>query len=75
MCKVTVDGSTNPNFVLYNLVFSNNRIGKISSDNLYGVMKDYGIDMPEPEIRRKLSEWYMRGLLNTRCGDYVVARS
>ena len=73
MCKVTINESLNPSFVLYNLVFGNNSLKTVDASSLHACMEVYGVPMPEKSIEKKLMGWYRVGLLRERDGSYAVA--
>ena len=72
MCKVVMDKTLNPGFVLYNAVFGTNPLPRVNAADLKACMDVYGIDLSEKQIQGYLDEWYSCGMLTMRRDEYYV---
>ena len=73
MARFPVDETTNPKFVAFNLVFSEgNNLEKITPECIFERLRELGQELPMQQIEVLLHEWYDRGLLTTRGGEYAI---
>lgn len=71
--RIRVDDTTNPKFVLYNIVFGNDEIPSVNTANVCKRLHELGVKLEKSAVEECLHEWYMAGMLRLRNGNYFVA--
>lgn len=73
MCKIKANKDINPNFVLYNLVFSRSALECFCIEEIVDKLNNLGVEIDERHVKNKIEEWYNKGMLQVIGRYYFVA--